>query len=352
MLRSAKIAAEARDAGRFGVRIDGGVEVDLQAVRQRARDVVEAQSGEGAAPFERIGIRVLLEEARLTREHVIETASGERIHADRVVLATGTEATVPPIPAWPRPRTDEQGGDPEARARAGRSSWSAPARIGIEFAQITRGSAPPSPCSRRSHVLPLEDDDAAAAFAPAFEAEGMRPRRRHDRGAEHDGGWTVALAGGEALRADELLVATGRQPVFDVHDLPAAGVTLHEEGVRPDRDAPHDEPGCGRRATPPASCCSRTLARTRPSWSSTTSSVDRGRGTTGVPRVTATGSRASAHRARGARGGPRGPTALLRLADNERAHIDGRTEGVVKLVGDARTGEVLGGHIVGRTPAR
>jgi len=40
-------------------------------------------------------------------------------------------------------------------------------------------------------------------------------------------------------------------------------------------------------------------------------------------------------------------TAVLRFDDNERAHIDGRTYGLVKLVADARTGEVLGGHIVG-----
>ncbi len=100
MLRSAKIAAQARDAERFGVRIEGSVEVDLQAVLRRARDVVDSQSGEGPKPFERMGIRVLLEEARLIGEHRVETASGEQIEADRVVLATGTEATVP---ADPRP---------------------------------------------------------------------------------------------------------------------------------------------------------------------------------------------------------------------------------------------------------
>jgi len=40
-------------------------------------------------------------------------------------------------------------------------------------------------------------------------------------------------------------------------------------------------------------------------------------------------------------------TAILRVEDNERAHIEGRTHGIVKLVADARSGELLGGHIVG-----
>ena len=49
MLRSAKIAALARDGARFGVKIPE-VGLDFEAVQQRARDVIESQSGEGAAP--------------------------------------------------------------------------------------------------------------------------------------------------------------------------------------------------------------------------------------------------------------------------------------------------------------
>src|SRR5512139_1066255 len=84
MLRSAKIAAQARDAERFGVRIHGPVEVDFHTVQRRAHEVIDSQSGEGPKPFERAGIRVLLEEVRLVAEHRIETASGEEIEADRI----------------------------------------------------------------------------------------------------------------------------------------------------------------------------------------------------------------------------------------------------------------------------
>ena len=38
--------------------------------------------------------------------------------------------------------------------------------------------------------------------------------------------------------------------------------------------------------------------------------------------------------------------------DNERAHIEGSAYGLVKLVADARTGEMLGGHIVGDEAGR
>src|SRR5436309_10657759 len=97
MLRSAKIAALSRDAYRFGVRVPD-VKVDFLAVRERARRIIESQSGEGAGPFERAGIRVMLDEARLVGPREIEMADGTQVEADRIVLATGSEATVPPVP--------------------------------------------------------------------------------------------------------------------------------------------------------------------------------------------------------------------------------------------------------------
>ena len=356
MLRSAKLAAQARDAERFGVRIGGRVEVDLPAVLQRARDVIDAQSGQGAAPFERIGIRVLLEEARLAGEHVIETASGERVHADRVVLATGTQATAPPIPGLaegPYWTNKEAIWGPE-RVPGSLLVIGAGA-IGIEFAQIyARFGARVTVLEALPHILPAEDEDVAAELAPAFEAEGIAMRagvsiERSEHGME---GWTVALDGGETLRADELLVATGRRPVFDVHDLDAAGVTLDDGGspvlgdtlrtTNPDIWAAGDATGellFTHVGTYEAELVVYDILG-RP----------RGRDYRIVPRVTYCDPEVASvglteREAREA--GMEVRTSLLRLEDNERAHIDGRTEGLVKLVGDPRTGEVIGGHIVG-----
>ena len=356
MLRSAKIAAQSRDAARFGVRIGGGVEVDLHAVRRRAREVVDSQSGEGAAPFERIGIRVLLEEARLVGDHRIETASGERIEADRIVLATGTEATVPPIPGlaegpywtnkeaiWAPERV------PDSLVVIGAGA------IGIEFAQIyARFGSTVTMLEALPHILPNEDEEAAASLVPAFEAEGIGIRAGTSiERAEHDGrGWTVSLTGGQTLRSDELLVATGRRPVFDVHDLAAAGVALDEHG---------------------SPVLTGTLRTTNPAvWAAGDATGDllfthvgsyeaelvvddllgrpRPRDYRVVPRVTFCDPEVASvglteRQAREA--GLNVRTSALRFEDNERAHIDGRTAGLVKLVGDARTGELLGGHIVG-----
>src|SRR5207302_570236 len=42
-------------------------------------------------------------------------------------------------------------------------------------------------------------------------------------------------------------------------------------------------------------------------------------------------------------------SSLLRIVDNERAVIEGVPHGIVKLVADRSTGELLGGHIVAET---
>ena len=137
MLRSAKLAAQARDTDRFGVRVHGDVEVDLPAVRERARRIIDEQSGEGPAPFERIGIRVFMDEARLVGEHRVEMADGTPIEAERIVLATGTEATAPPIsgladgPYW----TNREAIWTPERVPASLGVIGTGA-IGIEFAQI------------------------------------------------------------------------------------------------------------------------------------------------------------------------------------------------------------------------
>ena len=356
MLRSAKIAAQSRDAARFGVRIGGGVEVDLHAVRRRAREVVNSQSGEGAAPFERIGIRVLLEEARLVGDHRIETASGERIEADRIVLATGTEATVPPIPGlaegpywtnkeaiWAPERV------PDSLVVIGAGA------IGIEFAQIyARFGSTVTMLEALPHILPNEDEEAAASLVPAFEAEGIGIRAGTSiERAEHDGrGWTVSLTGGQTLRSDELLVATGRRPVFDVHALAAAGVTLDEHG----RPVLTDTLRTTNPAVWAAGDATGDLLFTHVGSYEAELVVDdllgrpRPRDYRVVPRVTFCDPEVASvglteRQAREA--GLNVRTSALRFEDNERAHIDGRTAGLVKLVGDARTGELLGGHIVG-----
>jgi pyruvate/2-oxoglutarate dehydrogenase complex dihydrolipoamide dehydrogenase (E3) component len=355
MLRSAKIASLAREAGRFGVRIPS-VTIDLPAVQQRARDVIEAQSGEGAAPFERAGIHVFLQEALLVGPHRIELADGTQVEADRVVLTTGTEATAPPIDGladghfWTNKEAIwEPTVPPASLVVIGAGA------IGIEFAQIyARFGTTVTVLEALPHILPLEDDDAAASLVPALEEEDITLRTgvTIERAVRAGDGWRVDVAGLDTIRADELLVATGRRPVFDGHDLEAAGVELDERG-RPILSETLRTTGSDVWV---AGDATGELLFTHVGGYEAEIVADdilghpRRRDYRVVPRVTfcdpevaSVGlterqAREQGHEVR---------TAVSAASDNERARIEGSTQGLVKLVADADSGQLLGGHIVG-----
>lgn len=354
MLRSAKIAQIARDAERFGVRIPS-VEVDFRAVMQRARDIIQSQSGEGSKPFERAGVSVYLQEARLLGPRRIELADGTQVQADRVVLATGTESSLPPIPGladgpcWTnREAIWTPDRPPASLAVIGTGA------IGIEFSQIyARFGTEVTAIEILPQILPNEDEEAAASLVPAFEEEGIRlmPATTIEL-AEHDGAsWRLSLAEGRTIQAEEVLVATGRSPVFDGHNLDAAGVRLDGKG-KPVLTETLRTTAEGIWA---AGDATGELLFTHVGSYEAELVVDdilgnpRPRDYRVVPRVTFCDPEVASvglTEGEALASGYEVRTAVLRLEDNERAHIEGRTHGLVKLIADAKTGEVLGGHIV------
>jgi pyruvate/2-oxoglutarate dehydrogenase complex dihydrolipoamide dehydrogenase (E3) component len=318
--------------------------------------VIDGASGAGPEPFERAGIAVYLQEARLIGQRRVELANGTALEADRIVLTTGTESTVPPVPGlaegpyWTnREAIWEPTAPPRSLAVIGTGA------IGIEFAQIyARFGTAVTAVEALPQILPNEDHHAAAALASAFEAEGIRllAGTTVER-ADHDARtWSLALAGGETLEVERVLVATGRRPVFDGHDLAAAGVELDERG--------HPVLSETLRTTGPdvwaAGDATGELLFTHVGTYEAEIVVDdilgipRARDYRVVPRVTFCDPEVASvgFTEREAREASREVrTALVPLEGNERSHIEGRPFGLVKLVADARSGELIGGHIVG-----
>lgn len=355
MLRSAKIAQLARDGGRFGVRA-ASVEVDFRAVQQRARDIIERQSGEGPAPFERIGITVYLQEARLLGQRRVELADGTRIEADHIVLATGTRASMPPIPGLdegPCWTNKEAIWSPERQPAS--LAVIGTGAIGIEFAQIyARFGTRVTAVEVLPQILPSEDEDAASALVPAFEEEGIRllTDTTVERAEHRPAGWRLFLAGGEVVEAEELLVATGRAPVFDVHDLVAAGVELDAGGLPLLTETLRTT---AENVWAAGDATGELLFTHVGSYEAELVVEDilgspRPRNYRVVPRVTFCDPEVASVGLTEREARDRGHdvrTAVVRLEDNERAGIEGRTAGLIKLVADGRSGELLGGHIVG-----
>jgi pyruvate/2-oxoglutarate dehydrogenase complex dihydrolipoamide dehydrogenase (E3) component len=356
MLKAARVAATARRAGEFGIRVHG-VKVDFPAVMRRVRALIDEETAAGARPYEERGARVLMQEARLTGPHRIETADGTVWEADRVVLTTGSEPSAPPIPGledgeyWTNREAIWHGEDvPESLVILGAGA------IGMEFAQIySRFGSRVTVVESLDRVLPQEDRDSSAAIEMALRMEGIEflTNATCERAERTPGGdWRLAVAGGPAVSAGRLLVATGRRPVLDGHDLAAAGVEL-DDGGRPVRSetlrttAAHiwvggDATGehlfthvgdyeasvivadiLGRpfpadyRVVPRVTFC-------EPEVASVGLTEDQAREAGGLVSV-----------------------GMVPFADGTRSFLEGESAWHVKVVTDAASGEVLGGHIVG-----
>ena len=357
MLKSAKVAASARTAGRFGVNT-GEIDVDFPAVMRRAREIIDGFSGGGDTPFKEQGIEVIFDEARLVGPHRLELASGEHIEAEHIVLATGSEPTAPPIDGlegaqyWTNKEaiwgTDHV---PSSLIVMG----SGP--IGIEFAQIyARFGAKVTVVELFDRILYNEDEDSSAAMVPVLEAEGMKllTECKTMKVEQDAGGWKLHIGDRDMhITAEALLIATGRKPCFDEHDLDATGIQMKDG--RPVLDETLRTTGEKIWA---AGDATGDLLFTHVGGYEAEIVVDdilgtrRPRDYRVVPKVTycepevaSVGITEEAAR----KDGRDVVTSLLQIGDNERAVIEGTTHGIVKLVADKNDGEILGGHIVAET---
>jgi pyruvate/2-oxoglutarate dehydrogenase complex dihydrolipoamide dehydrogenase (E3) component len=98
---SAKVAHLVRDAAQFGA-IRGPVSVDMAAVRQRKRDMVEAQVAGHLQNYKTSGAELIMGAGRFLAPRTLEVRlndGGTRVLAgDQVFLNVGTHAAVPSVP--------------------------------------------------------------------------------------------------------------------------------------------------------------------------------------------------------------------------------------------------------------
>jgi pyruvate/2-oxoglutarate dehydrogenase complex dihydrolipoamide dehydrogenase (E3) component len=356
LLKAARVAAMARRAGEFGIRVHG-VEVDFPAVMRRVRALIDEETSAGARPYEERGARVLLQEARLTGPHRVETADGTVWEADHIVLTTGSEASAPAIDGlhdggyWTNREAIWHGEDvPESLVVLGAGA------IGVEFAQIyARFGSRVTVVEALDRVLPLEDRDSSAAIEMALRMEGIEfltgaQCERAER--TPGGGWRLVVAGAPAVSGERLLVATGRRPVLDDHDLAAAGVDLDDRGlpVRTETlrtTAPHIWVGGDATGAQlfthigdyeASVIVADILGHPFPADYRVVPRV-----TFSEPEVAGVG--LTEDQAREAGGVVR--AGMVPFADGSRSFLEGESAWHVKVVADADSGEVVGGHIVG-----
>lgn len=240
MVASARVAYLARRGADYGIQT-GAIQVDQAAVRARTRQIVESfRAGSKRRITETTGLDLISGEASFTGPHALRIRCDDGIvralTADSIFIDTGTRPAVPPIDGLDLVAFLDSTSILELDETPDHLIVLGGGYIGLEFAQMFRRfGSDVSIVQRGGALLSREDDDIAEAIKQVLEEDGisilLHAEATHVQ--PHDGEIQVALktSGGERmLRGSHLLVATGRTPNTDRLNLDAAGVATNEKG--------------------------------------------------------------------------------------------------------------------------
>ena len=238
MIRAAHIAHLRRESP-----FDGGIAATVPAI-DRSKLLAQQQARVEElrhAKYEGIldgnpAITVVHGEARFKDEQSLVVRlndGGERVVAfDRCLVATGASPAVPPIPGlkespyWTSTEALVSDTLPERLAVIGSSV------VALELAQAFARLGSQVTILARNTLFFRDDPAIGEAVTAAFRAEGIKvlEHTQASQVAHVDGEFVLTTGYGE-IRADQLLVATGRAPNTRSLALEAAGVAANAQGA-------------------------------------------------------------------------------------------------------------------------
>jgi pyruvate/2-oxoglutarate dehydrogenase complex dihydrolipoamide dehydrogenase (E3) component len=231
LLRAARVVHEARAGAAAGVSTTTHVDFAavMAAVRSRRVDLAHHDS---AARLASLGVHVFFGQAAFTSDRTV-AVDGRSLRFRRAVIATGGRPRLPPIPGladtphFTSETIFELTGQPRRLAVIGGGP------IGCEMAQafallgteVWLLEAGP-------RLLPHDDPDAAAIIARRLGEDGVRVMTGITvrEATRQDRGLSLALHDGQ-VDADAVLLAAGRAPNVEGLNLSSAGITHGAQGI-------------------------------------------------------------------------------------------------------------------------
>ena len=250
MLASAYAAHLARRGAEFGVLAGGPVKVDMRGVQTRKNEI----AGVGRAAVERSlretqNITVLQGHARFVSPREVEVGE-TRLSSERIFINVGGRPSIPPIPGL--------GQTPYLTSSTILDLDNVPRRlvvigggyVGLEFGQMFRRfGAEVTIIETASRLIPREDPEISDAMRSVLEAEGIEillgasdPTLRTDGAAI---ALSLRIAGGDRIiHGSHLLLGAGRRPNTDDLGTEQAGIALDARGyVQVDEQLRTNVPG-------------------------------------------------------------------------------------------------------------
>jgi len=219
VLRSADILSEVREADEFGITVGGEVTVDFAAIGERRKKVITTLTGGVSGLFKKNGVELISGEAALTPDGDVKVGDTVYTAAKGVVLATGSVRK-------PLPGLDYGGnviGTEEAWALSELPKTLAVIGAGASGTEIAsayqRLGTQVTLYEGLDRVLPTEDSDISKAAARGFKKQGIEVKTNTFFDAADTGSY------------DYVVIAAGRGPDVAALGLDAAGIELTDTGL-------------------------------------------------------------------------------------------------------------------------
>jgi dihydrolipoamide dehydrogenase len=357
VLRVADVLTEIEEAGDFGISVDGH-SVDFGAVSERRKKVIKTLTGGVSGLFKKNGIEYIEGRAALTGDGSVKVGGnfdGDEIDARRcIVLATGSvKKPIPGTQFGGRVIGTEEAWALEELPRSlavvgagasGAEIASAYARLGTEvhlFEALDR-------------VLPTEDADISKVAARGLRGQGIQIHTETMVENVEPGDESVTFTyGDESAEVEYFVICAGRGPDIEGLGLEEAGVELGEHGLievdgalRTSADNVYaigdlvPGPALAHKASDEGIIAVEDAAgeSTHP-----ISYIDIPRATFCMPAVASFGLTEAQAREQDI------DVVVGKLSYGAvgAGTVYGDRSGVIKIIGDRRYGELVGGHIVG-----
>jgi pyruvate/2-oxoglutarate dehydrogenase complex dihydrolipoamide dehydrogenase (E3) component len=248
MIASGRVAYLARRAGKdYGVNVGSDVQIDMQKVRQRKRDIVTSFRGGGENRLKSAGVDVIMGSASfLSKDEVKVTLNegGEQVcTAPLMFINVGERPVIPKIEGLEELMKDspdrvldstsiqEVSEVPQSLIVLGGGY------IGLEFGQLfSRLGAKVTVVQRANRLVPREDPEVTESLRKILVEDGMEVLLSTDAikiKASTDGGIELGVRsadGEKSLSATKILLASGRRPNTDKLAVDKAGITTDKQG--------------------------------------------------------------------------------------------------------------------------
>ncbi len=242
-LHAAKILHVAQQSDQYGLTIP---EADLEwwSLQAYVRDIQEkvrgATKNEARRQMRERGIELLIGEASFVSPHEVKV-NGRVLTADHILIATGTEAAVPPVLGLAQTSyvTNKTIFDMPTRPASLAIIGGGP--IGVEFAQLfARLGTQVYVYEADSQILPKDDPELAAELSRILQSEGIEIQTQAELTAviatPKGQQLTIRYESGyeDKLEVSELLIAFGRKTAVSALNLDVAGVKMQDGRIQTD----------------------------------------------------------------------------------------------------------------------